>query len=111
MGSRPPSYHEAFDRTKNLTLNTSRLEEDIFRTSSSSSISRTATNDKRKRTSLNHTLSGAPVPAINAVLKRELDQIKKQLKTQRQHVWLSFAVAVFTIITMIVAIAILDYYS
>ena len=90
MASKFPSYDEALSQTKHLTLNTRTLEKDV------------------------HALENNPVQLINprqteinVWLKKELCKLKKQLKIQRQYIWIGIAVTILTVISLSIAIGVL----
>ena len=101
MNSRPTSYTEGFKQAKNLTLNVNSLENDVYRKKSSklSVYNKTATT----------TPSGSPLTEIDATIKKELDDIKSELKLQKRYTCLSLSIAVIAMVVLTIAITILHH--
>ena len=101
MNSRPTSYTEGFKQAKNLTLNANSLENDVYRKKSSilSAYNKAATT----------TPSGGPLTEIDATIKKELDEIKSELKLQKRYTCLSLSIAVIAMVVLTIAITILHH--
>ena len=115
MGSRSTSYHEGFsqtrklsiNRSKNQPLNSSQLEGDIFKTNASGSIS--TSRNSGSFTRFNKVTSPSPEPQINDRLRKELDDIKRNLRIQRRYNCLSLSIAVTAMLILVIKSIIYRY--
>ena len=102
MASRPPSYHEAFNRTKHLSLNTKTLKEAMFTTG--------ASNHNFDNAKWNQTNKGsfrALGTASNENIKLQLDSVRAELRAQQRYIWLVLCISMFSVITLSIVIIML----
>ena len=102
MAARPPSYHEAFNQTKHLSLNTSQWKEGIFTTGASN-----YNFDNGKWNRNNKGSFRAPGTASNENIKLQLDSVRAELRSQQRYIWLVLCISMFSVITLSIVIIML----
>ena len=102
MAARPPSYHEAFNQTKHLSLNTSQLKEGIFTTGASN-----YNFDNGKWNPNNKGSFRVPGTASTENIKLQLDSVRAELRAQQRYIWLVLCISMFSVITLSIVIIML----
>ena len=93
--------------TNNQPLNSSQLEGDIFKTNASGSIS--TSRNSGSFTRFNKVASLSPEPQINDRLRKELDDIKRNLRIQRRYNCLSLFIAITAMLILVIKSIIYRY--